>query len=194
MLIRIATALLISCVLVACGEPSQTESEPESSTPTSSQTTTSPTEPALVGKWWRVTTCEERVQALRKAGLGKFAAEHAAGEGWIPGVTSREQLKDPKHPCQGAVPLAHSHYFTNDGLFGSRDDENNQVDDGTYRLSNDRTVVITKEFGEVTFHFKIRGATLTLEPIIPACVKSGCFGAQWAIAMAYPDLPWTRAT
>ena len=60
---------------------------------------------------------------------------------------------------------------------------------GTYRLADDRTVVI----GEVSFHFRIRGDTLFLDPVLPACIKNGCFEAQWAVAVAYPGLPWTRA-
>ena len=30
------------------------------------------------------------------AGLGQFAAEHAAVEGWLPGVSSPDQLQDPE--------------------------------------------------------------------------------------------------
>ena len=33
----------------------------------------------------------------------------------------RSQLKDPKNPCQEAVPLKHRHFFTANGEFGSRD-------------------------------------------------------------------------
>jgi hypothetical protein len=55
-------------------------------------------------------------------------------------------------PCEGAVPLKHSHFFTTEGLFGSRDAEGDQVDDGTYRMPSERTVVVTKEFGDVAFH------------------------------------------
>ena len=55
----------------------------------------------------------------------------------------------------GAVPLRHSHFFTEDGQFGSRDDAGDQVDDGTYRAVDDNTIVISKEFGDVTFHYRI---------------------------------------
>jgi hypothetical protein len=150
-------------------------------------------ESTLVGEWQRVTTCEERVAALEAAGLDQFAAEHAAGQGWVPGVSSPDQLEDPENPCKGAVPLDHGHFFTADGEFGSRDDAGDPVDDGAYRLIDDRTIVITKEFGDVTFHFDVRDDnSLLLEPVMPACTDDGCFAAQWAVAVAYPGLAWTR--
>jgi hypothetical protein len=189
------TALLISSlILVGCGPTSpESKSQPDLANTASASATTSGTgRSGLVGVWQRVTTCKERVRALEHAGLGRFAAEHAAGEGWVPGVTSVDQLKDPTKPCQGAVPLLHEHFFSADGLFGSRDADGNQVDDGTYVLLDDRTVVITKEFGKVTFHVDIRGEQLFLEPVLPRCAKRGCFAAQWAVAVAYPGLPWQR--
>jgi WD40 repeat protein len=167
------------------------EGRATSSTATAAAAAAAPSE--LVGKWQRTTTCQERVRALKRAGLGEFAAEHAAGEGWIPGVTSVEQLRNPKSPCEGAVPLEHSHFFTADGLFGSRDADGKQVDDGTYALAGERDVVVTKEFGDVRFHFEIRGQELFLTPVLPGCARSGCFAAQWAVAVAYPGQPWHRA-
>jgi hypothetical protein len=150
----------------------------------------------LVGEWKRLTTCQQRVQALSAAGLGQFAAEHAAGEGWLPGVHSPDQIKDKDHPCRGAVPLTHSHFFTDDGKFGSRDDAGDQVDDGTYLAVDDNTIVISKEFGDVTFHYRISsdGSTLLLDPVMPPCGKTGCFAAQWAVSVAYPGLPWHRSS
>ena len=194
MFTRILTALLVSTLLVGCGSDSpDSESAPEDRSATPAPTTTATATPSeLVGEWQRMTTCQQRVQALREAGLGEFAAEHAAGEGWIPGVTSVDQLKDPKKPCRGAVPLRHGHFFTADGLFGSRDADGNQVDDGTYTLPNDRSVVVTKEFGDVTFTFDIRDDKLFLTPVLPDCATNGCFAAQWAVAVAYPGLPWER--
>jgi hypothetical protein len=148
----------------------------------------------IVGSWSRRTTSDEQVAALVKAGLGRFGAEHAASEGWLPDVTDQSKIKDPAHPCAGAVPLRHSHFFTADGLFGCRDADGHQVDDGTYRLVDDHTIVIAKEFGEVTFRYTITGGTaLVLDPQMPACATDGCFAAQWAVAMSYPGLTWTRS-
>ena len=195
-----AVALLLAATGCSAGEdiisaPSTTPTQP-SSTPTSGSLPSASPSAELVGEWRRLTTCQQRVEALSAAGLGQFAAEHAAGEGWLPGVHSPDQIKDPDHPCRGAVPLEHSHFFTEDGLFGSRDAAGDQVDDGTYRAIDDNTIVITKEFGDVTFHYRISddGSTLLLDPVMPECAKSGCFAAQWAVSVAYPGLPWTRST
>jgi hypothetical protein len=148
----------------------------------------------IVGEWERVTTCQQRVEALEHAGLGQFAPEHAAGEGWLPGVTSPDQIQDPKHPCKDAVRLKHGHFFTSDGVFGSRDAEGNEVDDGSYRSLDQNTIVIEKEFGNVTFDYKVhQNESLFLTPVMPKCAPSGCFAAQWAVAVAYPGLPWRRA-
>jgi hypothetical protein len=185
----IAAALLL--LLMGCGG----EDKPAAQSNGTAEPTESKSSPTLtatiVGNWQRVTTCDERVAALEDAGLGKFAVEHAAGEGWIPGVTSPEQIKDPEHPCKGAIPLKHGHFFTENGLFGSTDDQGDQVDDGTYRVLDEDTIVVEKEFGNVTFNYQIQDdGTLLLDPVMPNCTKNGCFAAQWAVAVSYPGLPW----
>lgn len=160
--------------------------------PSSSITATSMTPSKLVGEWQRTTTCEERVQALNEAGLGKYTAEHVAGEGWVPGLSDPSELKDARHPCRGSVPLEHSHVFTADGIFGSKDAEGDTVDDGSYELVDNSTMIITKEFGKITFHFTANDQTLVLTPVLPKCTKDGCFAAQWAVGMSYPGLEWSR--
>ena len=189
-IVAISAALLL--LLAACDSDGDRAAESKgSAAPTvTSDSGPSPTA-SIVGHWQRVTTCDERETALRAAGLDNFAVEHAAGEGWIPGVTSPDQVKDPEHPCTGAIPLIHGHFFTEDGLFGSTDDQGDQVDDGTYRVIDQDTIVIEKEFGNVTFDYRIQDDdTLLLEPVMPQCTKDGCFAAQWAVAVAYPGLPW----
>ena len=143
--------------------------------------------PAIVGNWERVTTCHDRVQALQDAGLERFAVSQVVDEGWIPSGRI-----DPRHPCNGAIPLRHGHFFTEDRAFGSTDSHGNPVDDGTYRVIDEDTIVIEKEFGDVTFDYRIDGGSLFLEPVMPDCTDTGCFAAQWAVAMAYPGLPWKR--
>jgi len=194
--VRRAVILVVAgLVLAGCGADPDEGATPSTAGNTSAaaadavSTSASPDVPALVGEWSRTTTCQQRADALEAAGLGRFAAEHAAGDGFVPGVTSVDQLEDPEHPCQGAVAMKHSHFFTAEGLFGSRDAEGDQVDDGTYELVGDDTFVI----GKVTFHYRIEdGDTLYLDPELPACAKEGCWDAQWAIAVSYPGLPWER--
>jgi hypothetical protein len=105
-------------------------------------------------------------------------------------VTRPDQIKDPAHPCTGAVPGKHSHFFTKSRMFGSLDWRGEQVDDGTYRALDNRTVVIFKEFPKVTLHYRITGKTVTFAPVI----AKGCssFRCGWAISMAYPGKSWQR--
>jgi hypothetical protein len=186
-------------LLVGCGADPDDKAVPSTAGNTSAaaagatSTSAGPDVPALVGEWTRTTTCQQRVDALEAAGLGRFAAEHAAGDGFVPGVTDVAQLDDPKHPCRDAVPMKHSHFFTAGGLFGSRDAQGQQVDDGSYRLVGSDAFTIGTGGGGVTFRYRIEnGDTLYLDPELPACAAQGCWDAQWAIAVAYPGLPWDR--
>jgi hypothetical protein len=147
---------------------------------------------ALVGEWRRTQTCEEVLELLTKAGFNKqVALENIAGNGFLPGVSSPDQIADPKHPCKGAVPQAHSHFFTADGKFGSRDHQGDQVDDGTYKAVDDRTFVVSKEFPDVTFHYRVTGDTIRFDPVVPSCAP-GCFEAVWSVMVAFPGKTWER--
>jgi hypothetical protein len=147
-------------------------------------------QPSLVGTWRRLTTCAELSTALKRAGQSKWVLEFIAGNRFVPGVVQPDQIKDRAHPCKGAVSRRHSHVFTKSRMFGSLDWKGQPVDDGTYRLGNNRTVVIFKEFPKVTFRYRIVGTTITFAPVI----AKGCstFRCAWAISMAYPGKTWLR--
>jgi hypothetical protein len=183
----LATGLLLTLGLVVASSSSVASTtraqKPATATRAASQ-------PAIVGTWRRLTTCAELASALTKAGMKKLVLEMVAGNGFIPGVTAPGQIADPTNPCKGAVPRRHSHFFTKNREFGSLDWRGRQVDDGTYRLVRGQTIVIYKEFPKVTFHFRIRGKTITFAPVIP----KGCtsFRCAWAISVAYPGKTWQR--
>ena len=146
-----------------------------------------------------MTTCSDLVRRLEAAGFHEMALESAAGNGFIPGVTSVEDIADPSHPCRGAIPRRHSHFFTSDGLFGSRDWNGAQVDDGTYELIGHDTLVMPYRFEDgppidVTFHYRIAGQTVRFEPALPAdCSTSRCReAAGWSIAVALEGKSWRR--
>ena len=187
--VRTAAALMLLLAVACGGSSTDTPAATEEPSP-ATQAVDSP----LVGTWTRETTCEELVVAFEEAGLEEFTLDHVAGNEFIPGVSSPDDIEDPAHPCEGAVPKEHSHFFTEDGEFGSLDAEGDQVDDGTYELIDESTFVVSKEFPDVTFHFEIRGDTLFLDPVIPECASEGCFEGQWAITVAYPGLGWERST
>ena len=138
----------------------------------------------LVGEWERETRCAELVPALQDAGLDMWVVDFAAA------FSPSGEVADPEDPCADTIPIRHSHFFTEDGLFGSRDEHGNQVDDGTYRVEGD-TIVISKEFPDVTFRFEINGDELTLDPVIPDC-RPECFESAWSVSVAYPGNSWTR--
>ncbi len=109
---------------------------------------------------------------------------------------SAEDLEDPtgSFPCRGAVRREHSHFFTADGAFGSRDENGQQVDEGTYTLEGDDVVVINGD----TFHYRIEGDSISLSRIRstsriapPGCAASS---ATWVLTVAMPGTTWTRAS
>ena len=105
--------------------------------------------------------CGRIVKMLTDAGLEEFLGDaiygQCAGPRRRPSTTTD---RGPDHVCDDAVQRKHSHFFTADGQFGSKDFDGNQVDDGTYRLDGDDVVVINDQ----PFHFTIDGDKLTLEP------------------------------
>ena len=147
--------------------------------------------PSVVGTWQRTTTCAELVSGLRKAGLGSMVLEMVAGNGFVPGVATPDEITDPSRPCKGAVSRKHAHFFTKDGRFGSLDWRGEQVDDGTYRVLDANRLVVFKEFPKVTFRYRISGQTIALEPLIPRECRT--FRCAWSIAVAYPGKTWRRA-
>jgi hypothetical protein len=131
--------------------------------------------------------CLKIVEVLRKAGIDESKVLDAVlGNELVPGASSPEDLADPANPCADAVPREHSHFFTADGLFGSRDFRGRQVDDGLYEIVGPGTFVI----GDTTFHYSIDGDTLMLEPVVPAgCLTDDC---AWSIMVGMAGTPMHR--
>ena len=117
--------------------------------------------------------------------------EGVAGNGFVPGVGSPDEIAGPDDPCAGAVPRVHSHVFTKDGEFGSLNWNGDPVDDGTYEIVEDGTFVVSKEFPDVTFGYTIDGDTISFDPQIPECTPD-CFEAAWSVSVAYPGETWQR--
>jgi hypothetical protein len=112
------------------------------------------------------------------------------GNGFIPGVRSSDHVKDPARPCRGAIPRKHSHFFTKDGRFGSRDWTGEQVDDGTYTLKGANTIVISKEFPSVTFTYTVRRNTIRFAPHVSKTCST--FRCAWSLSMAIPGTAWAH--
>jgi hypothetical protein len=77
--------------------------------------------------------------------------------------------------------------------FGSKDQNGQQVDDGTYKIVDDRTFVVDKEFPDVTIHYRIAGDTIRFDPVAPSCAPN-CDEAVWSVMMAFPGETWERVS
>jgi hypothetical protein len=190
---RLLLATSLTLFLTACGG-ADGESGGASITSAAPATTTAAAGSPLVGEWRRTHRCEEVVEILREAGFNEqVALENIAGNGFLPGLSSPSEIADVKHPCRGAVPLLHSHYFTADGQFGSKDQNGQQVDDGTYKIVDDGTFVISGGFPDVTFHYRVTGDTIRFDPVVPSCAPS-CEEASWSLMVAFPGKTWERVS
>jgi hypothetical protein len=127
---------------------------------------------------------------------------------FFPNTTPR-QLAKKKDICSGARPAAaHSHFFTADGEFGSRDENGEQDDAGTYKLKSPTVVMICSEESPPycgasdargLFKFAIRNGNLSLTPLITAAQRREALAhpfawspAGWMVAVSYPGHEWMR--
>jgi hypothetical protein len=147
---------------------------------------------SIVGRWQQSHTCDELVDALNALGLGALAPG-VVGD-YFPNQTPEELAAKPDI-CSGAVPQLHSHFFTASGLFGSLDQFQNQVDDGTYVIMDSNTFVI----GDATFDYSVRGDILALTPIITDKQRREALRhpfefstAGWMVAVSYPGIKWNQ--
>ena len=187
-------AVLLSAV-TACGGATPSASTPPSSVLSSESpaaVASSAADP-IVGEWMALHDCDTIYALLTDAGLDEFVAEQIYGNELVPGVPpDTSELQDPGQPCAGAVDREHSHFFTADGAFGSRDFNGDQVDDGEYSLVDADTIVINGQ----EFQYRVDGDQLELtpEPVdISTCETKECrFMAAWVLLVGMPGTPWTR--
>ena len=184
----VAAAVMALVVVAACSATAATNAG-HATTAGARATDT----PAFVGRWSRVTTCQEIVAMLTKAGLGAIAPAMLAGNGLVSGTP--QQLAMKPNICAGARPRVHYHYFTKDGRFGSLDWNEEPVDDGRYRIVDARTFRI----GQALFRYRVSGNQLALTPVITAAAKRQALAkpldfstAGWQVAVAFPGHTWKR--
>ena len=162
-LARVAVALFAAAAVTAGCSSNSATSPPAG-------TAHSPATASLVGRWERVTTCQELVSELGKAGLAPLAPNAWLGQTSSTGLSSFAS-GSPKptkaHPCTGALSREHSHFFSKSGQFGSLDWLGGQVDNGPYRIINNNTVYIGSPPIAAAFRYRIlHGDTLILSPVI----------------------------
>jgi hypothetical protein len=179
MRVRFACVLLTVVIGVASFSPAAAAAAGTSTAP-------------IVGRWQQSHTCDELVSALDALGLGELAPG-VVGD-YFPDLTPEELAAKPDI-CSGALPQLHSHFFTASGLFGSLDQFQNQVDDGTYVIVDSNTFMI----GDATFDYTIQGDILALTPVITAKQRREALRdpwdfstAGWMVAVSYPGTTWKR--
>ena len=185
--------IVLAAIAAGCGSSGSASTAQSVGGPESTPSNTTPEVP-LVGRWEQTHSCEALVQALDKAHLSATAP--AVVVDYFPN-SSPKQLAAKHDLCSGATPQLHSHFFTVDGMFGSLDQHDNQVDDGSYEIINDHAVRI----GDGTFDFTIaNGDTLILKPVISAADRRKALAsplefttAAWQVAVTYGGLSWKRA-
>ena len=136
--------------------------------------------------------------AFEDAGLAETHAIWIIGN-WVGDPADVEA--DPEDLCADArPPEEHSHFFTDDGRFGSYDAEGNQVDSGDYSTVDSDTVSFpshSAEFGydgDILVDYAINGDSATFEVQLPAQCDSTCLEAHaWAFSAFFGPDPWVRA-
>lgn len=196
---RVALLVTIAAVSVSCRSEGDTDQGgPEESQVVSPSPSTTPVAP-LVGRWERLTTCQEMVGILKDVGMGELAPVALAGNGLVPG--SANKLAQKSDICEGDTPRLHSHFFTSGGQFGSVDWNNQQVDDGPYQIIDADTLHIGDPSSGADFQYQIGdgGTTLMLEPVISAAAKQKALAhpkqfsdAMWSVTVAFAGHPWNR--
>ena len=203
-LTRVAAALFAAAAVTpGCSSTNATSPPAGTSHTPAAAASTSSAAAGLVGRWERVTTCQELVSDLDKAGLGPLAPYAWLGQTSSTGLTSfaaGSPTPTQARPCAGALDRDHSHFFSQSGQFGSLDWLGGQVDNGPYRLINNDTVYIGSPPIAATFHYRIlHGDTLMLSPVLTTTMVRQALAdprkfsaAFWAISVAYPGSTWKR--
>ena len=199
-----AALALFAGTAVTAGCASNSSARPPSGPSHTSVTTPARTAATgLIGRWERVTSCQQLVSELDKAGLAPLAPYAWSGQTSSTGLSSFAP-GSPKptkaRPCTGALKRQHSHFFSQSGQFGSLDWLGGQVDNGPYRIINNNTVYIGSPPIAATFHYRIlHGDTLMLSPVLTkamirqALARPQKFSAAfWAVSVAYAGSTWKR--
>jgi hypothetical protein len=199
------SALVAAVILAGCaaspnpapspsGEPAGSRSTSAASavaSQASSATVAASPVPELVGEWKGSHDCAVVRKILIQYGFADFVNETVVGEEMIPGVSDPNNLRDPKRPCLDARSEPHWHFFRSDGMFGSLDENREQVDDNSYLVISAHRFQI----GDVPFDYTVDGDSLTMKP---AALEKTCVHGQWCqniwmLMVSLPGTTWKRS-
>jgi hypothetical protein len=193
---QLAGLAFVALLAAGCGgvsSPTAGSDPTGASTTAAARASTTPSSPTgLIGSWHRAQTCSEMLAAFTAAGLAK---SHVA---WI--QDNFGQATTGSAACGGAPgPVEHSHFFTDSGSFGSRDDQGQEVDDGDFKVIDSDTISFPShadEFGydgDLVVDYAVAGDEVTFDVAVPATCEGACADAYaWALS-AFASGPWQRA-
>jgi hypothetical protein len=194
-LIHLALVAMIAAACSPSGSGSTTAPSAAGASP--STVAASPSSPiaSLVGRWKQeanVHTCDNYVRGMDAEGL--LAAVESSPR-YVPGESWQEVAKQFCKRSLEDWNVVHYHFFTAGGLFGSLNQDEQQVDNGTYKILDTHAFSI----GRSKFHYAVRGDTLKMDPLITAAqrkealAKPGKFTpAVWMVSVAVPGTSWHR--
>ena len=190
--LTISGLLVVLASAVACGEGADPGAS--ATTAAATETTSADGTTPLIGSWHRAQTCEEMLAAFEEAGLAETHVGWLQGNffGGEPGPTSGEV-------CEGAHgPLEHDHFFTTPNVFGSHDENGEEVDHGDFEVVDEDTVGFPShgaEFGyegDLAVDYTVDGEVVTFEVSLPEdCVDACADAYAWALS-AFASGPWER--
>lgn len=163
-----------------------------SPTPTLAQ----PSSSVVVGSWTRTQSCQAMLAAFIKAGLADQVQSLV-----VPNFVPQGASAPSGHECENAgTPVDHTHFFTADGGFGSRDQNGQQVDGGDYVLVDGGTLSFpshARDFGfagSILVGFTVTADTMTFRVRIPSPCEGACRVAYgWALSAFYGPTPFQRS-
>ena len=193
--------LVAALMLAACNPavaPATTPSSPSSDADAESSVAASARGSAapIVGEWVRTATCDEALAAFHAAGLDDQIPAWVVGNFVGEGASAA-----PGSECANAKPpVPHTHVFTADGRFGSRDEHGQDVDSGDYRVVDADTLSFTshgEEFGyagDILVDYTIDGTGVTFVVQVPASCDAACRLAYgWALSAFFGPRPFERS-
>jgi hypothetical protein len=200
-MIKLLALLVTGLALASCAAATESSSLPAAGTaaasPSQSSAAASAVPPVLIGTWTRTQGCEGQLAAFVEAGLIPSYADWITGN-WV--GDPAEVDVDPDDLCAGARPdEEHSHFFTEDGRFGSYDAAGEQVDDGDFAVVDADTLSFpshSAEFGydgDILVTYAVSGDSATFEVQVPSGCEDACLLAHaWALSAFYGPDPWSR--
>ena len=201
---RLVACVVVTLMLAGCSgaRPASAPLSTTGSTPVSPSVLgeTASASPAassspIVGEWVRTASCDEALAAFVQAGLIDQVPDWVIGNYVGEGASAA-----PGKECANAkAAVPHSHFFTAEGRFGSRDENGQDVDDGDYQVVDADTLSFpsaARDFGysgDVLVDYSVAGNEVTFSVKVPTPCDAECRVAYgWALSAFFGPRPFER--